>query len=150
MDNQHLVELTAEIVCAHVAKNQVEVDQVGSLVQQVHAALSSLGQEAEPEAEKVPVVSIRASMKPDYLVCMECGAKQKVLKRHLQTAHQMTPEQYRQDYGLPSTYPMVSAEYAERRRDLAKQVGLGRKKEEKTPARPGRKRKAAAAKGEQA
>jgi predicted transcriptional regulator len=148
MDNQYLVELTAEIVCAHVSKNQVDVDQVGQLVQRVHAALSALGQEAEPDAEKVPVVSVRASIRPDYLVCMECGAKQKTLKRHLQAAHQMSPDQYRQDYGLPSTYPMVASEYAERRRDLAKQIGLGRKKGDKPPVRRGRKPKNTAAKGE--
>jgi predicted transcriptional regulator len=145
MDKEALIEITSEIVSAHVSNNEVKVGEMGGLVQQVHAALSMLGQGAEAPVEKLPVVSVRASIRPDHLVCMECGARQKMLKRHLQAAHQMTPDQYRQDYGLPSTYPMVAAEYAERRRDLAKQIGLGRKKGEKPGARR-RKPKAAAAK----
>jgi predicted transcriptional regulator len=98
------------------------------LVQQVHEALTSLGQpqQEEPQA-KVPFVSSRASVKPDYIVCMECRKQQKTLRRHLQTAHGMTPEQYRKDYGLPETYPMVSANYSERRREMAKSIGLGSK-----------------------
>jgi predicted transcriptional regulator len=145
MENQQLVELTAEIVAAHVSNNPVALGEVGNLVSQVHAALSALGNEVEAAVEKVPVVSVRASIKPDHLVCMECGAKQKMLKRHLQTSHGMSPDQYRKDYGLPSSYPMVAAEYADRRRDLAKQIGLGRKKGEKPAPRRGRKPKAAAA-----
>ena len=144
MDKQYFIELTGQIVCAHVSQNHVELNEVGDLVRQVYATLSSLGQEVEAEADKVPIVSVRASIKPDYLVCMECGAKQKMLKRHLQAAHQMTPEQYRRDYGLPNTYPMVAAEYAERRRDLAKQIGLGRKKAEKPAPRRARKSKPSA------
>lgn len=127
MDNENLVALTADIVSAHVANNQVSVDHIAALVQSVHNALASLGQEQERAEAKVPVVSIRASIRHDYLVCMECGAKQKMLKRHLQTAHGMSPAEYRRDYGLPNSYPMIAAEYAERRRDLAKSIGLGRK-----------------------
>jgi predicted transcriptional regulator len=72
------------------------------------------------------VVSIRASIKPDYIVCMECGRRQKTLKRHLQTAHGMNPDQYRKDYGLPADYPMVAPEYSQRRGDMARAIGLGR------------------------
>lgn len=133
MDNETLLTLTADIVSAHVANNTVSVSDVSGLVQRVHEALSTLGQPASEEsAEKVPVVSIRASIKPDYIVCMECGKKQKILKRHLQTAHGMTPDQYRKDYGLPSSYPMVAGNYSERRRTLAKETGLGRKPEQKS------------------
>lgn len=128
MDNETLLTLTADIVSAHVSHNSVAMNDLAGLVQQVHSALAGLGQavEAEPEA-KVPVVSVRASIKPDYIVCMECGKKQKMLKRHLLTAHGMSPEQYRSDYGLPASYPMVAETYSDRRRTLAKAIGLGRK-----------------------
>lgn len=90
----------------------------------------------------MPVVSVRSSVKSDYIVCMECGSKQKMLKRHLQTAHSMLPDQYRQDYGLPRDYPMVAPNYSEQRRTLAHSIGLGRKKGEK--AKPKRALKAKA------
>ena len=141
MDNETLVSLTADIVAAHVANNTVSVDRVGTLVAGIHRALASLGTQAEPVVQKVPVVSARASIKHDYLVCMECGAKQKTLKRHLQTAHQLTPAQYRQDFALPASYPMVAEEYAGRRRELAKSLGLGRKKGDKVGPRRGAGRK---------
>jgi predicted transcriptional regulator len=130
MADEHLITLTAEIVSAHVANNSVAVRDVANLVQQVHAALSRLGEpDAPPEPKaKVPVVSVRSSIKPDYIVCMECGTKQKMLKRHLQTAHAMSPDQYRQDYGLAREYPMVAPDYSEQRRNLAHSSGLGRRK----------------------
>jgi predicted transcriptional regulator len=126
-EQNQLIELTADIVSAHVSNNTVSLSDVARLVQQVHEALSGLGQApAAPEPQKKePVVSVRASVKPDYIVCMECGKRQRTLKRHLQSAHGMSPDQYRQDYGLPNTYPMVAPEYAERRRELAKAIGLG-------------------------
>lgn len=128
MKNTDLLTLTADIVTAHVANNSVAVGDVANLVQRVHAALSALDAPAEEApAAKVPVVSVRASIKPDFLVCMECGKKQKTLKRHLQTAHGMSPDQYRADYGLPRDYPMVAAEYSQRRGDMARSFGLGRK-----------------------
>lgn len=147
MDNQALVELTADIVSAHVSNNNVDVGQVGDLVQRVHSALASLGAVEEEAQAKVPVVSVRASIKPDRLICMECGREAKMLKRHLQTAHGMSPADYRKDYGLPDSYPMVAAEYASRRSDMAKAHGFGRKAGEKPAAkgkRPGRKPKAQA------
>jgi predicted transcriptional regulator len=130
VDQTSLVELTADIVSAHVANNRVSVGDIAGLVQQVHDALAGLGAPAAaPEpGGKVAVVSIRASIKPDYLICMECGKKQKTLKRHLQTAHGMTPDQYRADYGLPKTYPMTSADYSARRGEMARAFGLGRKR----------------------
>ncbi len=136
-----LLELTADIVAAHVANNNVAVGDVPLLVSRVHEALSKLGQaSAEPAREKkTAMVSVRASVKPEYIVCMECGRKQKTLKRHLQTAHQMTPEQYRADYGLSNDYPMVAPDYSKRRSEMAHSIGLGRKKE--APAKPKRGRK---------
>jgi predicted transcriptional regulator len=126
--DQQLITLTADIVASHVANNNVSVNDVGNLIQRVHEALSALGRQPEEEPQgKTPVVSIRASIRPDYLVCMECGAKQKMLKRHLSNAHGMTPSQYRQDYGLPRDYPMVAPNYSEQRRTLARSIGLGRK-----------------------
>jgi predicted transcriptional regulator len=144
MENENLISLTADIVSAHVANNNVAVGDVANLVAQVHSALTKLG---EPEAPavppaKVPVVSVRASIKPDYIVCMECGQKQKTLKRHIQTAHGMSPEQYRADYGLPKDYPMVAPNYSEHRRTLANSIGLGRKKGPKPKRNGNAKRKA--------
>lgn len=129
-EKTQLIELTADIVAAHVANNTVAVGDVATLVQRVHEALTGLDKPApEPEPEKkTPAVSIRASIKPDYLVCMECGRKQKTLKRHLQSAHNMTPDQYRTDYGLPRDYPMVAPEYSKKRSEMANAIGLGRRR----------------------
>jgi predicted transcriptional regulator len=133
MENEKLVELTADIVSAHVQNNTVSVGDMPTLVQRIYEALAGLtsgAQEAAPQ-EKTPVVSVRASIKPDFLVCMECGGKHKMLKRHLMNAHNMSPDQYRTDYGLPRDYPMVAPNYSEQRRTLAHSIGLGRRR---TPA----------------
>ena len=125
-----LVTLTADIVAAHLSNssNSVEIDKVGALIAQVHTALAGLGEPVEPEVEpQEPAVSVRASIKPDYLVCLEDGKKLKMLKRYLMTNYQMTPDDYRRKWGLPNDYPMVAPNYAEQRRDLAKKIGLGRK-----------------------
>jgi predicted transcriptional regulator len=136
MADSALIELTADIVAAHVSNNTVAVGDVGNLVQQVHTALQGLQNGAPDEVgPKIPVVSVRASVKPDYIVCMECGRKQKTLRRHLQTAHGMTPDQYRKDYGLPHEYPMVAPNYSETRRQMAKSIGLGQRKGDKAPAK---------------
>ncbi|HEX8239720.1 MAG TPA: MucR family transcriptional regulator [Allosphingosinicella sp.] len=131
MDAIRLVELTADIVAAHVANNRVTVEDMPNLVTRVHDALAGLGAPpAEPpqeEARPKPAVSIRASVKPDHLVCLACGRKQKTLKRHLATAHGLDPQQYRAEFGLPSGYPMVAADYAKQRREMAHAIGLGRK-----------------------
>lgn len=130
MEKEKLVELTADIVAAHVQNNTVSVGDMPVLVQRVYEALSGLDRSNEEPArqEKTPVVSVRASVKPDYLVCMECGGKHKMLKRHLMNAHDMTPDQYRADYGLPRDYPMVAPNYSEQRRTLAHSIGLGRRR----------------------
>jgi predicted transcriptional regulator len=124
-----LVTLTADIVSAHVSNNSVAVSDLPLLIQNVHGALSGLGTAAaEPEVKQEPAVSIRSSIKPDYIVCLEDGKKLKMLKRHLMTHYQMTPEQYRAKWSLPADYPMVAPNYAEQRRTLAKKIGLGTKR----------------------
>ena len=127
--DETLVTLTADIVAAHVSNNSVSVSDLPTLIQNVHGALSGLGRvAAEPEVKQEPAVSIRASVKPDYIVCLEDGKKLKLLKRHLMTHYQMTPEQYRTKWNLPADYPMVAPNYAEQRRTLAKKIGLGTKR----------------------
>ncbi|MDJ0978852.1 MAG: MucR family transcriptional regulator [Erythrobacter sp.] len=123
-----LITLTSDIVAAHVSNNDVAVDDVPGLITNVFGALSGLGEAAEAAEERPePAVSIRASVKPDYIVCLEDGKKLKMLKRYLRTNYNMTPEEYRARWNLPSDYPMVAPNYAEKRRDLAKKIGLGRK-----------------------
>lgn len=123
-----IIELAAEIVSSHVANNRVAVGDLPNLIQNVHGALASLGAPAPlPAEERKPAVSVRSSVKPDYVVCLACGARQKMLKRHLQTSHGLNPGQYRQEFGLPQSYPLVAPNYAEARRALALKIGLGRK-----------------------
>lgn len=136
MDNETLITLTADIASAYVANNRVASDDVGKLVQDIHQALSSLGEEQQQEPEKPePAVSVRASVKNDHLVCLACGKKNKTLKRHLQTAHGLTPQEYRELYGLKKDYPMTSPEYSKRRGEMAKAAGLGAKKGERRGGR---------------
>jgi predicted transcriptional regulator len=124
-----LITLTADIVSAHVSNNSVAVNDLTSLIQNVHIALTGLGAKVEEApARQDPKVSIRSSIKPDYIVCLEDGKKLKMLKRHLMTHYQMTPDQYRQKWGLNADYPMVAPNYAEQRRALAKKIGLGTKR----------------------
>ena len=124
-----LITLTADIVSAHVSNNSVAVSDLPLLIQNVHNALTGLGgQQEEPEAKQEPAVSVRSSIKPDYIVCLEDGKKLKMLKRHLMTHYNMTPDQYRQKWGLSADYPMVAPNYAEQRRTLAKKIGLGTKR----------------------
>jgi predicted transcriptional regulator len=124
-----LLTLTADIVAAHVSNNSVAVNDLPNLIQNVHSALATIsGSSSAPEARPEPKVSIRASIKPDYIVCLEDGKKLKMLKRHLMTHYNMTPDQYRQKWGLSADYPMVAPNYAEQRRTLAKSIGLGTKR----------------------
>lgn len=124
-----LLTLTADIVAAHVSNNSVAVNDLPNLIQNVHSALTGISHTAAaPEAKLEPKVSIRSSIKPDYITCLECGKRQKMLKRHLMTNHNVTPDQYRQRWGLSSDYPMVAPNYAEQRRRLAKSIGLGTKR----------------------
>jgi predicted transcriptional regulator len=124
-----LIALTADIVAAHVSNNSVAVNDLPQLIQNVHSALSGLGdQPSAPEAKPEPKVPVRSSVKPDFIVCLEDGKKLKMLKRHLMTHYNMTPDQYRQKWNLPADYPMVAPNYAEQRRTLAKSIGLGTKR----------------------
>jgi predicted transcriptional regulator len=139
--SETLITLTSDIVAAHVSNNSVSVGDVPALITNVYTALASLGQAAPaPESRPEPAVSVRSSVKPDHIVCLEDGKKLKMLKRHLMTHYNLTPDQYRQRWGLPADYPMVAPNYAEKRRELAKKIGLGRK----PGAKRGRPAKAAA------
>ncbi|MDQ2763097.1 MAG: MucR family transcriptional regulator [Pseudomonadota bacterium] len=124
-----LITLTADIVAAHVSNNSVAVSDLPILISNVHGALTGLGNSSTaPEVKQEPAVSVRSSIKPDFIVCLEDGKKLKMLKRHLMTHYQMTPEQYRAKWNLPADYPMVAPNYAEQRRTLAKKIGLGTKR----------------------
>ncbi len=121
-----LLDLTTTIVAAHVASNPIAAADLPHLIGTVHETLGTLGTEAAaPRPE--PAVPIKQSVKPEYIVCLEDGKKQKMIKRHLKTAHDMTPDDYRKRWGLPSDYPMVAPNYAKQRSALAKKIGLGRK-----------------------
>jgi len=120
--------LTAQIVSAHLSHNAVRTDALPALIQSVYTTLATIGTEPAPVEKQQPAVPIKRSVFPDYIVCLEDGKKLKMLKRHLQTSYGMTPEQYRERWGLPPDYPMVAPNYAERRSDLAKKIGLGRKR----------------------
>ena len=140
MDNQGnddtLITLTADIVAAHVSNNSVAVNDLPQLISNVHGALSTLtGASTAPEIRQEPKVPVRSSIKPDYIVCLEDGKRLKMLKRHLMTHYQMTPDQYRQKWGLNSDYPMVAPNYAEQRRALAKSIGLGTKRRKTAKAK---------------
>ena len=123
-----LRRLAAEIVAAYVSANPVSAAQLPDVIRSVVDALASLDGQAEaPKAEALkPAVSIRKSIMPDYLICLEDGKKLKMLKRHLRTTYDMSPQDYREKWGLPADYPMVAPNYAARRSEFAKQIGLGR------------------------
>jgi len=126
-----LLELTTEIVSAHAGNNSVAPADLTQLIKDVYITLSGLGA-VEPVPEKPkPVVPIKKSIFPDYIICLEDGKKLKMLKRHLSTSYKMTPEQYRERWGLPHDYPMVAPNYAKHRSSLAKKIGLGTKPRKK-------------------
>src|SRR6266581_6471523 len=124
------IELTAEIVSAYVSNNSVQAQDLAGLINQVHSALTrvSSGQAELPSEPPKPAVSVKKSITPDHIVCLEDGKKFKSLKRHLRTQYNMTPEQYREKWGLASDYPMVAPNYAAARSQLAKQMGLGQQR----------------------
>jgi predicted transcriptional regulator len=123
------ITLTADIVAAHVSNNSVAVSDIPTLIANVHGALVGLGGPAPvPVVKLEPAVSIRSSIKPDYIVCLDDGKKLKMLKRHLMTHYGMTPDDYRAKWGLAADYPMVAPNYAEQRRSLAVKIGLGTKR----------------------
>jgi predicted transcriptional regulator len=132
--------LTADIVSAHIANNNVSADQLPGLIRDVHQALATVGQTPAEPINAEPAVDPKESVFPDHLICLECGQSLKMLKRHLSSDHDMTPEEYRAKWGLPPTYPMVAPEYAATRSQLAKDSGLGRKVEVPPPPPPKRGR----------
>lgn len=127
---QNIIELTADIVAAYVANNQLDGVQLADLIGSVHDSLVKLTTGvSEPVAEpQQPAVPVKRSVTPDYIICLEDGKKFKSLKRHLRTSYDLTPEQYRAKWGLPSDYPMVAPNYAASRSALAKSMGLGQQR----------------------
>ncbi len=127
-NDKELLHLTTSIVSAHVAHNSVTVQDLPGLIRDVYQTLANVAEPLVKEPERPqPAVAIKKSVTPDYLVCLEDGKKLKMLKRHLKTAYNMSPEDYRERWGLPSDYPMVAPNYAKQRSKLAKQIGLGTK-----------------------
>ena len=124
-----LTRLTADVVAAYVSNNSVPVADLPTMIKSIHATFQALGTDAPATSQK-PAVPIKKSVHHDYLICLEDGAKLKMLKRYLRTRYNMTPEDYRQKWSLPGDYPMVAPNYAEQRSVLAKKIGLG-----KTPAK---------------
>jgi predicted transcriptional regulator len=124
------VELTAGIVSAYISNNAVAAGDISSIISQVHSALLRVSNGAVDGAGEAmrPAIAVKKSITPDYLVCLEDGKKFKSLKRHLRTQYNMTPELYREKWGLPPDYPMVAPKYAEARSQLAKQMGLGQQR----------------------
>ena len=142
---------TSQIVAAYVRKNLVPTDQIAGLINSVHLTLAGLGKDVVEEPLLVPAVSVRRSVQADYIICLECGYKGKMLKRHLQSRHGLSVAEYRSRWKLSSDYPMTAADYSERRSQLAKSIGLGRKSTviravapapapETTPEKPSRRR----------
>jgi predicted transcriptional regulator len=126
-DKSELLSLTSDIVASHVSNNPVSMADLPQLIEQVYASLKNLAEPTvEPKEELKPAVPIKKSVTDDYIVCLEDGKKMKMLKRHLSTAYGMTPEQYREKWGLSPDYPMVAPSYSLKRQRLAKENGLGR------------------------
>jgi len=124
-----LIDLSADIVCAYVSHNAISPTDLPKVIADVHLALKNLraGEISQPQEELKPVVPIRKSISPEYIICLEDGKKFKSLKRHLRTHYNLTPEEYREKWGLPADYPMVAPSYSATRSRLAKDNGLGRK-----------------------
>ena len=126
MKSHELLSLTTDIVSAHLANNTVPLEELAALIREVYRSLAAIGAPAAAPADRpVPAVPVRKSVTPEYLVCLEDGKRLKMMKRHLKTAYNMTPEQYRERWGLPGDYPMVAPSYARQRSRLAKEIGLG-------------------------
>jgi len=126
-ERSELMSLTADIVAAHVSHNSVTPETLLAMITSVYTTLSNVGTVPEVAERPVPAVPVKRSVFPDHIVCLEDGKKLKMLKRHLQTAYNLTPDQYRERWGLASDYPMVAPDYAAKRSSLAKSIGLGRK-----------------------
>jgi predicted transcriptional regulator len=132
-----LLRMSVEIVSAYVSNNSIAATQVPDVINTVYGALNSINGQTvfESSESQKPAVSVRRSVNPDYIVCLEDGKKLKMLKRHLRAAYGMSPDEYRAKWGLPSDYPMVAPNYALQRSAFAKKIGLGRKKGQKMPRR---------------
>lgn len=126
-NKSELIELTTEIVAAHVGNNAMMPSDIPGLINEVYAALANVGSVTELAQRPKPAVSPKKSIFPDHIICLEDGKKLKMLKRHLKSAYNMTPEEYRERWGLPADYPMVAPNYAKHRSRLAKKIGLGTK-----------------------
>ena len=128
LSNAVLVEMTARLVASYVCRNSLSADQLPDLIRSVHDSLKATEIDPEPVPEKAqkPVVSIKKSITPDYLICLEDGKKLKMLKRHLRAKYDLSPEEYRAKWGLPPDYPMVAPNYAAQRSSFAREIGLGR------------------------
>lgn len=141
MGSSDLLRMTTEVVAAYLGNNSVPASQISEVISTVHGALMNLSSGAgEPEPEPLrPAVPIKKSVTPEYIVCLEDGKQLKMLKRHLRTTYDMTPEEYRAKWGLPASYPMVAPNYARQRSEFAKKIGLG-----KVSAKPATRRKKSA------
>jgi predicted transcriptional regulator len=126
-DNADVLGLTAQIVSAHVSNNATGADALPALIQDVYRTLAGVGKEQVLPDKQQPAVPVKKSVFPDFIICLEDGKKLKMLKRHLKTSYNMTPEQYREKWQLPPDYPMVAPSYARHRSSLAKKIGLGTK-----------------------
>jgi predicted transcriptional regulator len=132
LNPEELLSLTSDIVAAHVSNNTVGVSDLPGLIEQVYKTLANVGGTADAAADRpTPAVPIKKSITPDFIICLEDGKKLKMLKRHLKTAYDMTPDDYRERWGLPSDYPMVAPNYAKQRSKLAKAIGLGTQQRKK-------------------
>lgn len=120
-----LLEFTSEIISAHVSHNSVAQSDLPQLIEDVYRSLSTVGEKTDSKEKMQPAVPVKKSIQQDYIICLEDGKKLKMLKRHLKTAYNMTPEEYREKWSLPADYPMVAPNYAEHRSNLAKKIGLG-------------------------
>ena len=129
IEHGEVLALTSDLVAAHISNNAVANADLPGLIETVFVTLSGLGAPAaEPEVEQKPAVSIKKSLTDKHITCLECGKEQKMLKRHLHSAHDTTPDEYRAKWGLAHDYPMVAPEYSTIRKKLAKKIGLGRKR----------------------
>lgn len=135
--NNDILKMATDIISSYVSYNSVNIEYITPLLGEVYNVLSKAGQKKEESLRLQPAVTIKKSIFPDYIVCLEDGKKLKMLKRHLKSAYGMTPEQYRERWGLPADYPMVAPNYAEKRSSLAREIGLGRKS-----VKAGRRKKA--------
>jgi len=129
LPRQYLMRMATEIAAAYVAQNTVTASQIPNIITSVFDTLSGISERTADSAAKAgkPAVAVRRSVTPDFIVCLEDGRKMKMLKRHLRTAYNLSPDEYRSRWGLPPDYPMVAPNYAKRRSDFAKKIGLGRK-----------------------